>query len=420
MASLYRRARSPFWWVKFRDHRGRVARVSTRTDDEQLAREMAADLEEAATIARTGRGALKMGGLARLVELGYLTSDVLLPEDVSPDADTRRLDILAEASPVARAEKRTRPGDYKAHMARLREFMAWASIERIDQLTPATVRSWIEHLVDEDLTTNQIQHRLRYLRAAAHYAPEHGYPNPLGPIKMPRSSARSAELATLTLEEIQKLLTSRLPVRHQIAIGFMGALGLRHSELCRLQWQDIRGDVVCVGAWARKNDPANRFLPIPKQLLALLEEHRANRLAYLKENGIPEKDMSPAIFARRHARERGAVCIRATSRAIKRALQEVLPGTKATGSSLRKSFSTIATWEVGIPPEVVDAFMGRRVSGLGPTTARHYTGKARADRLRGDGQKVADAMWGTRAGHTKGHTRRKSKNVKGSGRPSKP
>jgi hypothetical protein len=59
---------------------------------------------------------------------------------------------------------------------------------------------------------------------------------------------------------------------------------------------------------------------------------------------------------------------------------------------LRKSFATIAVWEVGMPPEVVESFLGRRISTLGTATARHYLGKAHADRLRPWSLKMDEAL----------------------------
>lgn len=419
MASIYRRARSPFYWVKFRDHEGRVARVSTKSQDPDEARELATELEEVVKVARSARGAMKAGAMARLVELGYLASDALLPTKPEPEQDeTGRLDVLADLSPMAQGEKRNRPGDYKTHMARLREFMEATGVTHIDQLTPAHARGWIDRLIANGNTTEQIRHRLRYLRAAANTAPEHGHANPLGLIRIPRNAAAPKKIVTLSLAELRKLLgpPSGLMLRHRIAVGLMGAMGLRLSEVCRLQWADLRNDVLHVGARDRKTVASERMLPVPSPLLSLLEEHRAERIASLSKRGLRSSDMSPAILARRHSLDIAALDIRRMSRSMTAAIATALPGTAATATSLRKSFATVATWDLGIPPEVVEAFLGRRVSGLGSVTNRHYLGRAAVERLRPHAQAIGEALWGTRAGHT----RDKSSNASATGRPSKP
>lgn len=397
MASIYRRARSPYWWVKFRDHEGKVARVSTRTTSEAQAREAAAELEDAVNIARTRRGTLRDAAIARLVELGYLTTEEEVPEIPSRD-DRLKLEALALSHPSVQSEKAKRPQDHKAHMARLREFCAWAGIDSVTELTPAIARRWINHLAGEGMTREQIRHRIIYLRAAAATAPEFGAPNPLGPLRIPRTE--NVEGVTLSLAELRALLASDLHVRYRIAIGLMGGMGLRLSELCRLQWGDVSGGAVHVGARAKKNDPAARSLPLLPPLAALLDEHRAYRLAALAATRRPASVMGPVIFTRQHALPAGEIDIRAASRAISWALEEVLPGTPATAKSLRKSFATVATWDLGIPPEVVEAFMGRSVSGLGATTNRHYLARAKVDRLRPHAEAIGKALWGTPPGHT--------------------
>jgi intergrase/recombinase len=90
--------------------------------------------------------------------------------------------------------------------------------------------------------------------------------------------------------------------------------------------------------------------------------------------------------------------MRRTGFAVARAIREATDDKELVPKVLRKSFATIAVWEVGMPPEVVESFMGRKISTLGSTTARHYLGKAHADRLRPWAVKVDEALRAHRLG----------------------
>jgi integrase len=384
MASIYRRERSPHWWVKFRDHQGNVARVSSNTEDEATARELAEDMQEAARLARNGKGALREGGLRRLIELGYLETDTPLQPTPRREEDPLRLEALALAHPAVQAEREKRPHDHTAHMNRLREFCEATGVQTIRELTSASLRGWLSKLDREGMTSAQIKHRLTYIRAAVAVASELGHANPIATVRLPRESTQPRPPETLTMAQLAQTLWTppggkegQLPPRIRAAVGLMGLMGLGLSEACRLEWGDLLpGGILHVGARTAKNQYRNRHLPVPTTLLEWLLELKASR------DADPTPWRSPLMLTHRRGTLGGEMDWRNLGRAVERSLHRFSGSDTVTAKSLRKSFATIAVWELNVPPEIVEAFMGRRVSALGPMTSRHYLGKATADRLR--------------------------------------
>lgn len=410
MASIYRRPRSPHWWVKFKDHRGEIARVSSNTGDEATARALADDLQEAADLARTGKGAIAAGGLSRLVELGYWATDTPTPPPRRHNPLT--LESLALAHPAVARERLTRPGDHRVHMAHLREFSRQAGVDDIRGLTGHAARWYLDRLVADRMTREQIRHRLLYLRAAAAMATEFGVPNVLTNLRAPRNTANAAAPQALALESARLAVATCKNPRLRLGMALMACMGLRLSEVCRLRWADLSADVLHVGAHGAKTEASNRLLPVAPPLLAMLEDWRSRRLRYIAKHRWLATDMSPVILTRWHRYQVQELA----PREIGRSLAAHLPDGHLA-KDLRRTFATVATWDLGIPAEVVEAFMGRRISTLGAVTARHYLARAHVDRLRPHAETVAGAIL---QGTQPGHTDLKSSSASASLRPSKP
>ncbi len=383
MASVYRRKRSPFVWIKYRDHDGNIVRKSSGIDDEAEAQEFANNIERICKIARDHNGSIRNGALEELVRLGVIDASELLPKTPVPVKNPFSLEDLALAHPTVIHEKLHRPFDHASHLKRLKEFMAETGVTAISDLDAALLRNYFSKLVAKGMTASQLKHRLIYLKAAGAVAAERGQPNPFATFKVPRGAAdRIKEGKTLSLKQVVDILNlpvgrkdGHIPTQYKVAIGLQTLMGLRTSEACRLQWVDLSGDLLHVGARDRKNEHSSRVLPVPASLLEMLSDLKVERRDW----------PTPLILARNKTQSGKSTDFRN----LRRALDRWLPD--ETGN-LRKSFASIAAWEIGLPPEIIETFMGHRISTLLPVTTRHYLAKAQSDRLREYSQKIDEAL----------------------------
>lgn len=288
MASVYRQPRSPYWWMRIRDHRGTQRRLSTGIEDlghlREEALELAGALQDACNCLRRHRHttwaqiavAVELLEAHRLLDseeaAGWRAGD-RVERLLAPITDSRAIPIreaALQALSVQRERERYDRGDgteYRRHLRELDEFLAWSGLEQLRDLTREHVLDWIAHLRQQGTSWDGRRHRLLYIKAAAAMGPRHGLPNPLAGERLdPRDETATAgpaasELAVLTADQlglILRYLRERSMPRWLVAAGLMVSCGLRPSELLRLRAGDI--------AFLPREQPKQRRKPRPGEL----------------------------------------------------------------------------------------------------------------------------------------------------------
>jgi integrase len=324
-------------------------------------------------------GAPTVGDIRHAIDLGAVSrgqGDGLL----GPDSHLVGLSGLeavslmeaAKEHPSTQREQRAAPSEYGRHERELFEFVAFSKIEHLHELTLARAMGWVEYLKDKGYTWDGRRHRLLWLRRAAQMATTHGLPNVLGGFRIDRNDSIQ-EVAVWTFRELcQTAATLEVEkdprIRAVLALG--GFVGLRSSEICRIQIGDIYEGVLKVGVRERKNTYSRRDVPLPGIVTAWLsplsdrpEGHPL--VAPLTGHGrMKPTEMNCATFGRWATRTLGDV----TGKAL-------------PAKCLRKSFSEWAADE-NLPQRDVDAFMGHQTGAVNLVRARHYLARRRLDDLR--------------------------------------
>lgn len=171
------------------------------------------------------------------------------------------------------------------------------SAEKILKVLP---RSLKELKNDQPLSPKTIQHYHRFLSSVLNTAVEwQVIPyNPCSRVKAPKSERKEAPC----LDEVQALeLISALksePLRYKTMIMLLLYSGMRRSELCGLEWNDIdfENNLISISKASlylpdrgiyddtTKNKSSERVIRIPKDMIELLKKHRTaqfqDRLKY--------------------------------------------------------------------------------------------------------------------------------------------
>lgn len=341
MPFAYRRKDSPNWWIRYR-----IPGIGLRSEP---CPETITTKEQA--VARAERLALEAREhntpAPRLLRHNVTILDAALDHQA-----TRR-------------EIASRPRDAARHRRELDVFIAFSGRERLRDLTVSHVTDWIDDLRRRGWTYDSRRHAILWIRRACARAPAYGLPNVIAGQRLDQRAMtedteppRVLQLAEM-LARIRALIDDpdadpRIPA----GVALMGLCGLRPSELIRLDVSHINPErrLLSVGVTTAKNAASRRTLPIARFALAACRPL------------LDLRSVGPLFVYGRHAGERRMdtfKCAHIFSAALG------LPP-----KNLRKSFATACTWELGIEPRIVDAYMGHQVHGLSAVTSRHYLGAA--------------------------------------------
>lgn len=385
MASIYQQKRSPYWYLKFKGLGARIERCSSgilasdATHDHALS--VARDIEDACRVLRAFRSH-SIGEIERatnyLVSVKYLApkqADAWLSdprsagETADAERDQRIVGIMeaALAHPSAMREKVRDGASFMRHQRELREFMDWARVTRLRDLSRELVLRYVQHMKAEGRAWDSRRHRLLWLRYACAMAPENGIADPIARFRIDerRGDAERTETESLTEEQLGALLralVTRGDTHWLVVVGLMACCGLRGSEVLRLEVGDIDGDVVRVGRRDRKTASSRRDLPMPATVAGWVRAACADQPAD-----------APLV---RTGKSRG----RAPNRYnLARDLGKRIgtdAGIDVPVKTLRKTFATLATWNWNLDSRHIDSYLGRRIEGYSTTTAAHYLAKA--------------------------------------------
>jgi integrase len=338
---------SPYWWISVylgRDERGRQKRkwhrLPLRIDetDKAVADRMA---ETAHRQLRNWREHGDPQARQWLIAHDILEADAKRFEP-EPSSRYPRIAEAIQAHPASVAHAERNPRDYDWHMRHVSELATIANAVTIDQLSREAISSWLATMAARGYGHNTRRLLLATLRRCSGALFDHGLHDPF----------RGPQLLLMRLE-------SNPRAHAAVALGALS--GLRPSEIARLRPEQIAGEFFDVG---EKNQASVRTLPIPPLAKESVQALRSDPFAYPHE----EEERLRKWLARQ-MRSAG--------------VRRILPP-----KALRKSFATIAAWEVGVETRWIEAMMGHSLTGLGDIANRHYLAMVTVRQL----QPVADQI----------------------------
>lgn len=146
----------------------------------------------------------------------------------------------------------------------------------LENVTIAMLYKWINHMKQNEIRPQSINHYLRDLRTFFNWANEEYHLDP--PIKIKEIEAQEDLPKMYTDEEMSKLLEkprvgdSYPQWRDWVAINIVYATGLRASSLCALTLEDINFEREELAIQKQKNKKAG-LLPITPALATVLKEY---------------------------------------------------------------------------------------------------------------------------------------------------
>lgn len=248
--------------------------------------------------------------------------DVTAATHAVVDLDREPMDARAFVRRIDRELKIRfyQPKSRRSYLHVLTSFLRWLGGPPA-AATPATIREWLELLVDGGASSSAVSVHLSCLRTVfdkmCFRELTLGLMSPRRPRTLP---------VVLSVEEIRRLLTAAPSLRDKLLLGLMYATGMRVSEACRMRMRDVdfqRRTIRVEQGKGRKD----RLVMLPMSFAPMLE-----RLARMTQ---PDDWLFPSTFEdERHLSSRTA------ARIMERARRLALIGKPATCHTLRHSFAT--------------------------------------------------------------------------------
>jgi integrase len=247
---------------------------------------------------------------------------------------------------------------------------------------------WVEELRRREMAWDTRRHYLLFLRRATQMAATVArLPDVIGGIKLDRNSTDS-EVEVWSLDALMRAAVS-CAASHRIldrrgagVIALGGCLGLRPSEIIRLQVGHVAGDVLRVGVLKRKNRASRRDVPIPQAVLPWITD-----LAADPKTKARRPDHKPLVRSLRD----GHMCQHSFDDWWRTYVRPYLVDQHLTPKHLRKSFSTWAI-ESGIEQRRVESYLGHRQAEVAAVTDRHYLAAARVAQLRPTAERMSELI----------------------------
>lgn len=191
--------------------------------------------------------------------------------------------------------------DYTARM--VADVLPTLGHHRLDKLTKDACQDLVTHLQDtKGHSSRTIQYTFSILRQALSHAVRDGKlgKNPAEFVETPKLEA-TREMQTLTVQEQQTIIgCPQIPLARRARWAVALLTGMRPQEYLALQWaDDIEMTASCIvvqralvevtaGHWVSgttKTKSSIRRLPVPQEVLHLLQEHRKAQATYILTKG---------------------------------------------------------------------------------------------------------------------------------------
>lgn len=256
------------------------------------------------------------------------------------DADSVRLAYDLELAGRAASTRRI-------YLAAVSDFMKFHG-RAPSVMDQPQIREWIDELRKRGLSSQRLRHHLSAIKFL--YARTLGRPNAVSFLSFPRDKHRLPTV--LALEDVQRLLRALIEPKYRMFFAFLYGTGLRISEGCCVQTEDIDGRRGLLRVRAGKTHKERAVALTPPLLEALRAYWRIVRPA------------SPWLFASRRGTQLSAEVART---ALARATIAAGLPRRVTPHVLRHSFATHSL-EAGIDLRVIQVVLGHESI---RTTARY-------------------------------------------------
>jgi len=227
------------------------------------------------------------------------------PAQTIRDAATELTAGMTTGAIRNRSGEAYKPAIIRDYSAAIKHLVKRWGAKRLDQLTRADLRRYVEELQAADLGPSTIRNRLMPLRVIYRRAAEDGSiaVSPLSGLRLPPSRGRreaAVEPGTAAA------LVAALPIGPRIVYALALYAGLRRGEILGLGWADVDTDARIIHvrqAWCShtaqmttpKSSAGTRIIPMPAELRRHLLEHR---LAAAQTDGLvcaPGQHRPPTI-----------------------------------------------------------------------------------------------------------------------------
>lgn len=271
MASVYKRANSPKWQIKYIDGNGVEVQVSSGTTDKRAAERIANKLEADAMLQRKG----------------------VISREQAVQIRSNRQRIQTHLDDyLADAEERGRdPRHVLQNRRNLAGFVESTGVTMLSDVTPERVKAHLSELQRAGLAGRTRAIRLSTIKAFMNWCYQQGRVawNPITNAAVPKpDESPQRRRRALTPSELNRLLEVADGRGRKAWYATAAMAGLRRSDLIRLRWCDVDFDrnliSIVDGKRQRKAKSSGRevkadLIPMHPELAAILASHRQETMS---------------------------------------------------------------------------------------------------------------------------------------------
>lgn len=236
-----------------------------------------------------------------------------------------------------KSEKRYSPHTILAYQTDLSQFQEFALTayeqEEIDHAPPSVVRSWIVHLMEEELDSRSVNRKISSLKSYYRFLMREGVisQTPMSKITAPKVAKK---LPSFVPEKDMEFLFADIEFgdgyegsRDRFILELLYATGIRRDELIKLKLYDVdrqSGTIKVTGKRSKE-----RIIPLHSRLMTVIDEYLVRRSSLQSEE--------PYLFL---ASSGGKMYPQLIYRLVRKYLQQVTTIKKKSPHILRHTFAT--------------------------------------------------------------------------------
>ena len=342
--TIFTRGTTANLWIRYpmtKEKRTKVVRKSTQTADLSTAKAFARKIDR------------------ELVEANGIEL---------PKVDSKPVTLLEAAlsHPSSKRDREVYPVQFRLYESYIDQFSWHTGVWLLKSLTVESVLSWVEKLRTDGFKPATISHRLRYIRRASRMAPSHFLPDVLSGLQLNRNDEYVEDIRVFSEQELAAIIAALEKSedwRGLCSVGLMGLMGLRPTEVLRLQIADTRDGVLRVGVRKRKNRSSRRDLPMPQSLQSWI--------TLLSQGRDP---LEPLVYSGHYGMKGKPWAITSLNHYLNPRIEEAA-GRRLPCKHFRKTFASLAVGPIGLDVRTVETFLGHSFSLAAPVSTRHYLAK---------------------------------------------